>query len=408
MIDELSEYLCSATGMDGISYNSNSGATGEYAGLLSIRNYLKSKGQGHRKICLIPASAHGTNPASAIKAGFEVRVVASDNEGNIDMKDMQDKCDQYKDDLACLMVTYPSTHGVYEDTIRKAIDLVHQYGGQVYLDGANMNAQVGLTSPGYLQADVCHLNLHKTFCIPHGGGGPGMGPICVKKHLIPFGPSLKKGAPTGPISSSEYSSASILSISYLYMKAMGNENMKKATTYAILNANYMANRLREHYKILYSNSNHRVAHEFIIDIREIKRESGISEEDIAKRLIDYGFHPPTMSFPVVGTLMIEPTESENKEELDRFCDALIQIRKEIRMVQEGKLDKLDNPLKNAPHTATMVCSDNWNHKYTREQAAYPLPWVRTRGKYWPSVSRVDNVYGDKNLVVSLPKDDIFK
>jgi glycine dehydrogenase len=407
MIDELGAYLCSATSFDHMSFNSNSGAAGEYAGLLAIRGYFKSRGETHRNICLIPASAHGTNPASAIKAGFDVRIVASDPHGNIDLVDLKAKCEQYKDNLCSFMVTYPSTHGVYEDTIRKAIDMIHQYGGQVYLDGANMNAQVGLTSPGYLGADVCHLNLHKTFCIPHGGGGPGMGPIGVKKHLAPFCPSMRSGAATGPISSSEYSSASILSISYLYMKAMGNEGLRNSTKFAILNANYMANRLKEHYKVLFSNEHGRVAHEFIIDIRDIKKASGIGEEDIAKRLVDYGFHSPTMSFPVGGTLMIEPTESENKEELDRFCDALIHIREEIRMVEQGKYHATDNPLRNAPHTATMVLSDKWDHKYTREQAAYPLPWVKTRGKYWPPVSRIDNVYGDKHLVVSLPKTRVF-
>ncbi len=407
MIDELSTYLLSATGMDAICYNSNSGATGEYAGLLSIRNYQKSLGQGHRNICLIPASAHGTNPASAVKSGYDVKIVASDAKGNVDLADLREKCELYKEHLACLMVTYPSTHGVYEDTIRPAIDMVHEFGGQVYLDGANMNAQVGLTSPGFLNADVCHLNLHKTFCIPHGGGGPGMGPICVKRHLAPFTPTLRAGAQTGPIASAEFASASILSISYLYMKAMGSSGLRRATTFAILNANYMASRLKGHFAILFANPQGRVAHEFIIDIRDLKKQSGISEEDIAKRLIDYGFHAPTMSFPVAGTLMIEPTESENKEELDRFCDALISIREEIRQVQEGKLDKLDNPLKNAPHTAAMVLSDSWSHKYSREQAAYPLPWVIARGKYWPPVSRVDNVYGDKNLSVRLPKWEIF-
>jgi glycine dehydrogenase len=407
MIDELSAFLCSVTSFDAMSFNSNSGAAGEYAGLLAIRGYFKSKGQNHRNLCLIPASAHGTNPASAIKAGFEVRIVASDPHGNIDLVDLKAKCEQYKDNLSCFMVTYPSTHGVYEDTIRKAIDMIHAYGGQVYLDGANMNAQVGLTSPGFLGADVCHLNLHKTFCIPHGGGGPGMGPIGVKKHLAPFTPSLQTSAATGPISSSEYSSASILSISYLYMKAMGNDGLRNATKFAILNANYMANRLKDHYKVLFSNQNGRVAHEFILDIRDIKKISGIGEEDIAKRLVDYGFHSPTMSFPVGGTLMIEPTESENKEELDRFCDALIKIREEIRMVEQGKYDPIDNPLKNAPHTAEMVMSDTWDHKYKREEAAYPLPWVKARGKYWPPVSRVNNVYGDKHLVVSLPKTRVF-
>ena len=408
MIDDLTEFLMKVTSFDAVCFNSNSGAAGEYAGLLSINNYLKSTNQGHRNICLIPASAHGTNPASAIKAGLEVRIVASDQHGNICLEDLKVKCDQYKDNLAAFMVTYPSTHGVYEDTIRRAIDMIHEYGGQVYLDGANMNAQVGLTSPGFLGADVCHLNLHKTFCIPHGGGGPGMGPIGVKSHLAPFVPSVRKGSGTGPISSSEYSSASILSISYLYMKAMGNEGLRNATKYAILNANYMANRLKDHYNVLFSNQQGRIAHEFILDIRDIKKRSGISEEDIAKRLVDYGFHSPTMSFPVGGTLMIEPTESENKEELDRMCDALIQIREEIRMVEEGKSDPKDNALKNAPHTAEMVTASEWNHKYTREQAAYPLPWVKTRGKYWPSVSRIDNVYGDKNLVVSLPATKLFQ
>jgi glycine dehydrogenase len=407
MLERLSDYLKSITKFDAFSLQPNSGAQGEYAGLLAIKAYYEDKGEHDRDICLIPVSAHGTNPASAILTGMKVVTVKSDAKGNIDLEDLKIKAKQYSKNLAAFMATYPSTHGVYEETIIEAIEIIHTHGGQVYMDGANMNAQVGWTSPGFLGADVGHLNLHKTFCIPHGGGGPGMGPIGVKSHLAPFlpgNPVIKSGGEKayGSISSAPYASASILPISYVYIVGMGKEGLRRATAVAILNANYLATRLKEHYKILYLGHEGRCAHEFILDIGPLKDITGISEEDIAKRLADYGFHAPTMSFPVPGTLMIEPTESEDKGELDRFAEAMIQIREEIRRVENGTFDKLDNPLKNAPHTAEVVTSNTWNHKYTREEAAFPLPWVKLRGKYWPTVGRVDNAYGDRNLICTCP------
>lgn len=402
MLDELSKDLAEITGFAGVSLQPNSGAQGEYAGLMVIREYFKNKGETHRNIALIPSSAHGTNPASAVMAGMQVVVVACDEMGYVDMNDLRAKADKHKDQLAVLMVTYPSTHGVYEENIKEITDLIHAYGGQVYMDGANMNAQVGLTSPGLIGADVCHLNLHKTFCIPHGGGGPGMGPICVASHLVPFLPGhceVKIGGPQSmtAVSAAPYGSASILVISYAYIKMMGPDGLKRATETAILNANYIRARLRGHYETLYSGHNNTVAHEMIIDTRGFKQNTGVQVEDMAKRLMDYGYHAPTVSFPVAGTMMIEPTESESKEELDRFCDALIAIREEIRAIENGIYTPEDNPLKNAPHTAETVTADTWNSVYSRQVAAYPLPYVRER-KFWPSVSRVDNTYGDRNLV----------
>lgn len=405
MFKELEEQLGSITGFPGMSLQPNAGAQGEYAGLMVIREYLRSKGEGHRHICLIPASAHGTNPASAVMAGMKVVVTKTDEMGNIDMDDFRAKAELHSDNLAALMVTYPSTHGVFEETIIEICDIVHQNGGQVYMDGANMNAQVGLTSPALIGADVCHLNLHKTFCIPHGGGGPGMGPIGLAEHLKPFAPShpvIKMGGEQGmkPVSAAPWGSASILLISYIYIKMMGAEGLTNATKYAILNANYIAARLKGHYEVLYKGKNGRVAHELIIDLREFKA-FGVEAEDVAKRLMDYGFHAPTLSFPVAGTLMIEPTESEALGELDRFCDALIAIRNEIEEVKEGLVDSQDNVLKNAPHTLDVITSDTWMHAYNRKKAAYPLPWISAQ-KFWASVGRVDNTYGDRNLVCACP------
>ncbi len=403
MITHLEDWLKEITGFTGVSLQPNSGAQGEYAGLMVIRAYHESRNEAHRTISLIPASAHGTNPASAVMAGMEVIVVKSDSEGKIDVADLKAKAEQYKDNLACLMVTYPSTHGVFEESIVEICETIHSCGGLVYMDGANMNAQVGLTSPANIGADVCHLNLHKTFCIPHGGGGPGMGPICVNDKLKPFLPGhpvVKTGGDHAitAVSAAPFGSASILAISYAYIAMMGGEGLTRATTMAILNANYIKDRLKAHYPILYTGTHGRCAHEMIVDCREFKK-AGIEVEDIAKRLMDYGFHAPTVSFPVAGTLMIEPTESETQEELDRFCDALIQIRKEIREVEEGKADKVQNVLKNAPHTASVITANDWTLPYTRQQAAYPLPYVRD-AKFWPSVSRIDNAYGDRNLVCS--------
>lgn len=409
MISRLEEWLKEITGFTGVSLQPNSGAQGEYAGLMAIRAYHESRNEGHRKISLIPASAHGTNPASAVMAGMHVVVVKSDEEGKIDVSDLKAKAEQFKDNLSCLMVTYPSTHGVFEESITEICEVVHRCGGLVYMDGANMNAQVGLTSPANIGADVCHLNLHKTFCIPHGGGGPGMGPICVNDKLKPFLPGHAV-VPTGgekaihAVSAAPWGSASILTISYAYIAMMGSEGLTNATRIAILNANYIKTRLAGHYKILYAGAHGRCAHEMIVDCRDFKR-SGIEVEDIAKRLMDYGFHAPTVSFPVAGTLMIEPTESEPKEELDRFCDTLIEIRKEIREIEEGKADREDNVLKNAPHTAAAVTSDEWKRPYSRQKAAYPLPFVK-ESKFWPSVSRIDNAYGDRNLMCScLPVEE---
>ncbi|HQQ97291.1 MAG TPA: aminomethyl-transferring glycine dehydrogenase [Cyclobacteriaceae bacterium] len=409
LIGNLEQWLKEVTGFTGVSLQPNSGAQGEYAGLMVIRAYHLQRGDSHRNIALIPASAHGTNPASAVMAGMEVVVVKSDEEGKVDLTDLKAKVEQYKDRLAAFMVTYPSTHGVFEEAITEICQLIHANGGLVYMDGANMNAQVGLTSPANIGADVCHLNLHKTFCIPHGGGGPGMGPICVNDKLKPFLPGhavVKTGGAQAitAVSAAPWGSASILAISYAYIAMMGGEGLTNSTRLAILNANYIKERLSAHFKILYTGSHGRCAHEMIVDCRDFKK-FGVEVEDIAKRLMDYGFHAPTVSFPVAGTLMIEPTESEPKEELDRFCDALIQIRQEIRDVESGKADKENNVLKRAPHTAAVITADHWDRPYSRQEAAYPLPFVR-EAKFWPSVSRIDNAYGDRNLVCScLPVSD---
>lgn len=408
----LENWLAEITGFTGVSLQPNSGAQGEYAGLMVIRAYHASRGDLHRTVSLIPASAHGTNPASAVMAAMEVVIVKSDEEGKIDVADLKAKAEQYKDKLSCLMVTYPSTHGVFEESIIEICETIHKHGGLVYMDGANMNAQVGLTSPANIGADVCHLNLHKTFCIPHGGGGPGMGPICVNDKLKPFLPGhavVKTGGDKAinAVSAAPWGSASILAISYAYIAMMGGDGLTNATKMAILNANYIKERLSQHYKILYTGTHGRCAHEMIVDCRDFKK-SGIEVEDIAKRLMDYGFHAPTVSFPVAGTLMIEPTESEPKEELDRFCDALIEIRNEIREVEEGKADKENNVLKHAPHTAAVITADVWDRPYGRQKAAYPLPFVK-EAKFWPSVSRIDNAYGDRNLVCScLPVEEYAK
>ena len=413
IINELSDYLCKITVFDACSLQPNSGAQGEYAGLLTIKAYHESRGDHHRNVMLIPISAHGTNPASAVMAGMKVVVVKALDNGYIDVNDLNAKAEQHAANLAGIMITYPSTYGVYEETVKEITNIVHQYGGQVYMDGANMNAQVGLTAPGLIGADVCHLNLHKTFAIPHGGGGPGVGPICCKQHLAKFLPGHVEFKVAGyqlavggngqqatnkhAVSAAPFGSASILLISYGYIRMLGAEGVKAATEYAILNANYMRARLQEQYDILYTNHNDECAHEFIVDLRPFKVTTGIEAEDVAKRLMDYGFHAPTMSFPVPGTIMIEPTESEDKAELDRFCDALLSIRDEIRAIEEGKIDKVDNPLKNAPHTQHSVCADEWNHKYSRNEAAFPLYYV-TQNKFWPSVSRINNTYGDRNLI----------
>jgi len=413
MLAELEQMLVEATGYDAISLQPNAGSQGEYAGLLAILRYHQSRGDAQRTICLIPSSAHGTNPASAALAGMQVVIVECDEKGNVDMADLKLKAERHAAELACIMVTYPSTHGVFEESIVELCEVVHQYGGQVYVDGANLNALVGLAAPGKFGADVSHLNLHKTFCIPHGGGGPGMGPIGVGAHLAPFLPSNPvrpvPGLDAGNdvVSAAPYGSASILPISWAYIALMGGEGLTEATRVAILNANYIAHRLKDHYKILYTGGSGRVAHECIVDIRPLKEASGISEEDIAKRLIDYGFHAPTMSFPVPGTLMVEPTESESLFELDRFCDALIAIRGEIAAVQSGELEAGDNPLCNAPHTLADVAASEWSHPYSREQAAYPVESLR-RYKYWAPVNRVDNVYGDRNLYCACPAIDSYR
>ncbi len=412
IFNELSEYLKAITCFEGVSLQPNAGAQGEYAGLMVIREFFKSLGQEHRDIALIPSSAHGTNPASAVMAGMKVVVVKCDELGNIDVADLKAKADQYAENLAVLMVTYPSTHGVFEESIIEICNYIHNKGGQVYMDGANMNAQVGLTAPGMIGADVCHLNLHKTFCIPHGGGGPGMGPICVREHLTPFLPGhplIKTGGShaMSAISAAPWGSASILLISYVYIRLMGEEGLSNATRYAILNANYMKSRLEQAFPVLYTNINGRVAHEMILDFRGFKMSAGIEVEDVAKRLMDFGFHAPTMSFPVPGTMMIEPTESEPKAEMDRFVDALLTIREEIRAIEEGKADKLNNVLKNAPHTSRVVMSDQWSYPYTREQAAYPAVWLKGY-KFWPSVGRVNNTYGDRNVVCSCPPMEAYE
>jgi glycine dehydrogenase len=411
MFRQLEAWLCEVTGFSAVSLQPNAGAQGEYAGLLVIVAYqehlAKQAGVPNRRnVCLIPTSAHGTNPASAVMAGMKVVPVKCDAAGEIDVEDLRAKAAAHKDDLAALMITYPSTHGVFETTVREVCEIVHQHGGQVYMDGANMNAQVGLTSPADCGADVCHLNLHKTFCIPHGGGGPGMGPIGVAPQLEPFLPGHSVQRPDtagefaiGPVSAAPYGSPSILTISYVYISMMGAEGLRKATQTAILNANYMAKRLSEHFDILYTDAAGRVAHEFIVDCRAFEKSAGVKVDDIAKRLMDYGFHAPTMSWPVPGTLMIEPTESESKAELDRFCDAMISIRQEITRIENGSYDKLDNPLKNAPHTMEVIGADEWTHTYSREQAAWPLAWLRDY-KFWPFVGRIDNTFGDRHLVCS--------
>ncbi len=398
MLQELETWLAEITGFAAVSLQPNAGSQGEYAGLLAIRRYHHANGQGHRHICLIPVSAHGTNPASAVMCGFKVVGVKCDDQGNIDCADLQARIAEHKDHLAALMITYPSTHGVFEESIKEICQWIHDAGGQVYMDGANMNAQVGLTSPGFIGADVCHLNLHKTFCIPHGGGGPGVGPIGVAKQLVPYLPGhVNLDQAEGAVCSAAYGSASINTISWMYIAMMGPGGLKSATEIAILNANYIAKRLAPFYPILYTGNKGLVAHECIIDIRPLSESSGITVEDVAKRLMDYGFHSPTMSWPVTGTLMIEPTESESKAELDRFCDAMISIHAEIQHVINGSADREDNVLKNAPHPATALIADDWKHAYTREQAAYPLPYLRQH-KFWPSVGRIDNVHGDRNLV----------
>ena len=406
MLRELEAWLTEITGFAATSLQPNAGSQGEFAGLLVMRAYHLSRGQGERDVCLIPTSAHGTNPASAVMAGMRVVAVACDDAGNIDVGDLRAKAEQHADSLAALMVTYPSTHGVFEESIVEICEVVHQNGGQVYMDGANMNAQVGLCRPGEFGPDVCHLNLHKTFAIPHGGGGPGMGPICVAEHLVPFLPDhplVEVGGKEtcGTISAAPFGSAAVLPITWMYIAMLGPKGMRQCTEVAILSANYMAVRLKEHYPVLFTGAHGRVAHEFIIDLRPIEKETGITGEDVAKRLMDYGFHAPTMSFPVTGTLMIEPTESESRAELDRLCDALIGIRQEIRQVQEGLWPAEDNPLCNAPHTAAALMVDDWPHPYSRTLAAYPAAWTQDH-KYWPTVSRVDNGYGDRNLVCSCP------
>ena len=412
LFEELNDWLCAITGFAKMSLQPNSGAQGEYAGLMVIRAYHESREEVHRNIALIPSSAHGTNPASAVMAGMQVVVTKCDERGNIDVADLKAKAEQYADNLACLMVTYPSTHGVFEESIKEICEIVHANGGQVYMDGANMNAQVGLTSPASIGADVCHLNLHKTFCIPHGGGGPGMGPIGVAQHLVPFLPNHKVVPVSGydgvhAIAAGPYGSASILTISYAYIAMMGFEGLTNATKNAILNANYIKARLDGKYPILYTGSNGRCAHEMIVDLRPFKSSAGVEAEDVAKRLMDYNFHAPTLSFPVAGTLMIEPTESESKAELDRFCDALLSIRVEIAEIEAGNADKANNVLKNAPHTALVVLAENWDKQYSREKAAFPLPYVKA-DKFWPSVSRIDSAYGDRNLVCACPPIEAYE
>ena len=411
LFERLERWLAEITGFAATSLQPNAGSQGEYTGLLVIRAYHQSRGASHRDVCLIPSSAHGTNPASAVMAGMKVVVVACDDDGNVDIDDLRKKAEKHSQNLAALMVTYPSTHGVFETGIREICNIVHEHGGQVYLDGANMNALVGLAQPGDFGADVCHLNLHKTFTIPHGGGGPGMGPICVAEHLAPFlpghpvVPGVGGAQAIGAVSAAPWGSAGILPIPYAYIRLMGADGLTEATRIAILNANYIAARLEPHYPVLYKGQNGRVAHECIIDLRPLRDSAGIEVDDVAKRLMDYGFHAPTMSFPVPGTLMIEPTESESKSELDRFCNALISIRDEIRAVEDGRADAENNPLKWAPHTAPMLAQAEWNHPYSREEAAFPADWVRER-KFWPAVARIDNVYGDRNLFcICLPTED---
>jgi len=416
---QLEEWLAEITGFAAVSLQPNAGSQGEYAGLLVIRAYHESRGERHRCVCLIPTSAHGTNPASAVMAGLKVVAVACDQEGNIDIADLRAKANAHRSDLACLMITYPSTHGVFEEGIRQICDIIHEFGGQVYMDGANLNAQVGLCRPADMGADVCHLNLHKTFCIPHGGGGPGMGPIGVGAHLVAFLPghqvvgvhalACAPDDPTagtqaiGAVAAAPWGSASILPISWVYIAAMGADGLTQATKVAILNANYIAKRLERYFPTLYRGHGGLVAHECILDLRAFE---SVTAEDVAKRLMDYGFHAPTLSWPVAGTLMVEPTESESKAELDRFCDAMISIHGEIAAVESGQLDRQNNPLKNAPHTAEMIATDNWNHPYSRAQAAFPAPWLKEH-KFWPAVGRIDNVYGDRNPVCTCAGMDAY-
>jgi len=413
LIERLSRALCEITGYDAVSLQPNSGAQGEYAGLLAISAYHAARGESQRNVCLIPSSAHGTNPASAQLAGMDVVVVASDAQGNVDVADLREKIAQVGERLAALMITYPSTHGVFEEAVTEICEMIHAAGGQVYMDGANMNAMVGLAKPGKFGSDVSHLNLHKTFCIPHGGGGPGVGPVAVRAHLAPYLPGvvgadgrLPDGVPVGPVSAAPFGSAGILPIPYIYIAMMGAAGLRRATEVAILNANYIAARLRDHYPVLYAGRNGRVAHECILDVRPLKDSCGVTAEDIAKRLIDYGFHAPTMSFPVAGTLMVEPTESESLGELDRFVDAMIAIRAEVAELERGERDREDNVLKNAPHTAAMLLAEDWHHDYPRNQAAYPVASLR-EGKYWPPVARVDNAYGDRNLICACPPVEAY-
>jgi glycine dehydrogenase len=398
MFAQLETWLAEITGFAAVSLQPNAGSQGEYAGLLAIRRYFAGRGETNRDVCLIPLSAHGTNPASAVMVGFKVVPVACDDAGNVEMDDLRAKVEEHSENLAALMVTYPSTHGVFEETIKEICELVHRHGGQVYMDGANMNAQVGLTSPGLIGADVCHLNLHKTFCIPHGGGGPGVGPIGVAEHLVPFLPGhavFEAGHQSGAVCSAPWGSASICTISWMYLAMMGRD-VVESTKAAILNANYIAKKLAPYFPVLYTGRNGFVAHECILDLRQFK---SVTVEDVAKRLMDYGFHAPTMSWPVTGTLMVEPTESESRAELDRFCEAMIAIHGEIESIETGLMDSANNPLKNAPHTAADLLHETWDRPYTREEAAFPLPWVKA-DKYWPPVGRIDNVYGDRNLVCS--------
>jgi glycine dehydrogenase len=409
MIEGLERMLCEITGFAAVSLQPNAGSQGEYAGLLAIRAYHAANGEGERDVCLIPSSAHGTNPASAVMAGLQVVVVACDENGNVDVADLKAKVAQHGTKLAALMVTYPSTHGVFEEAIVDICEIVHAGGGQVYLDGANLNALLGVSLPGEFGPDVAHMNLHKTFCIPHGGGGPGVGPIGVRAHLVPHLPGhpLEPGSGSGPVSAAPFGSAGILPISWAYIAMMGAAGLKKATQTAILSANYIANKLSPHYPVLYRGSNGWVAHECIIDLRPLKESSGVSVDDVAKRLMDYGFHAPTMSFPVAGTLMIEPTESEPRAELDRFCEAMIAIRGEIKRVEDGDWELADNPLSGAPHTLEEVTASDWPHAYSREEAAFPVESLRD-GKYWPPVGRIDQVYGDRNLICACPPLDAYQ
>jgi glycine dehydrogenase len=405
VFEDLERWLAEITGFAAVSLQPNSGAQGEYAGLLTIRAYHRSRGEDGRTVCMIPVSAHGTNPASAAMAGFEVVAVACDARGNIDVDDLRAKAEKHRSRLGALMVTYPSTHGVFEEEIREICRVVHDVGGQIYMDGANMNAQVGLTRPADIGADVCHLNLHKTFCIPHGGGGPGMGPIAMAEHLVAFRPGhpvVSTGGEhsLGTVSGAPWGSASILAISWVYIRLMGADGLAQATKVAILNANYMARRLESHYPVVYTGAQGRVAHEFILDCRPFKK-GGIEVDDIAKRLMDFGFHAPTMSWPVNGTLMVEPTESESKEELDRFCEALIAIREEIREVEEGRVAVEASPLRRAPHTAQAVTAEEWDRPYSRRQGAFPAPWVE-EAKFWPPAARIDNTWGDRHLFCACP------